>query len=119
MDEFKRRSWMNLIVVVAVVVIFTIYKMNSGSAVSSTIGIDDEKIGITLEDGSAMFIELSDVEDVEYLDNLDDVTTEYTMIGDESQGAYIYIETDDENYVINAATKATTWQTYKDIMENF
>lgn len=118
MDQIRRRSWINFAIAIVVIVIFTIYRFANGSKeASNVIGVDDEKIGITLENGEALFIQLQDVENVEYVEDLDTINTEYTMIGDESQGAYIYIDTDNEDYVINGSSKAMTWQTYKDIME--
>ena len=113
MDVNRRRAIINIIIVIAIIVIFTVYKMQSPTDVA-TIGVDDEKVGISYDE-KATFIMLEDIQEVKYIESLDTLVGDYIFAGSLDVDAYIWIKTDTEIYVINGASITQTKKAYEDI----
>ena len=117
MTDFRKKRWISGAFIIAIVILFAVYKGMSGDDTYVSIGVDDEKIGVVSDDETT-FIWLKDITDIDYTEQLDSVSEKYTFIGNESLASYIVINTQNEIYVINGSSKKQTKNTYDSILEH-
>lgn len=118
MQSTKSRNLLGAIILIALIVIYTIYKMKDPEAVSVTVGVDDNKIGIVESGETPVFINLDDVKNVELVDDYDNSTEDNCKIyADDKIGSYVVITTEDGVYVVNSSGKNATKSIYKDIVK--
>ena len=118
MQSTKSRNVLGAIILIALIVIYTVYRMNDTEAVSVTVGVDDNKIGIVESGETPLFINLDDVTDVELVDQYDASAEENCKIyADDKIGSFVVITTEDGVYVVNSSSKNATKTIYKDIVK--
>lgn len=118
MQSTKSRNVLGAIILIALIVIYTVYRMNDPEAVSVTVGVDDNKIGIVGSGETPLFINLDDVTDVELVDQYDASAEENCKIyADDKIGSFVVITTEDGVYVVNSSSKNATKTIYKDIVK--
>lgn len=116
MENGKVQKIGGAVILILIIVIYSFYRMHATDAVSITIGVDDSKIGIVRNEEEPVFIDLSDVEEVE-LTNAYSQTEgqEWKVYVDDKIGEYIIIRTKDTVYVVNTNNKNATKTVYKNI----
>ena len=118
MQSTKSRNVLGAIILIALIVIYTVYRMNDPEAVSVTVGVDDNKIGIVESGETPLFINLDDVTDVELVDQYDASAEENCKVcADDKIGSFVVITTEDGVYVVNSSSKNATKTIYKDIVK--
>ena len=118
MDETKARRLISALVLIIIVVFYTIFRMQGGGGQTVSIGVDDSKIGIAVDENPAIFLDFSDIVKVSSVDALSDITLQdYEFFGSEDIDYYIVIETDDGCYVVNSGSKRNTEKIYQDIID--
>lgn len=118
MQENQRNKLLGAGILIALMIIYTLYRMRDPGAASITVGVDTDKIGIVETGQDPVFINLDDVRSVELVDSYDlsGASDERIYASDEID-AYILITTQDAVYVVNSSGVNATERIYQEITD--